>query len=611
MRFLNPFGLLGLVTVPIIIGLHLHLERNRRVIVSSMFLWSFLDARFEGKSPKFIKLSWLLLLDVLIALFICFAFARPVLLLPSTRMQNYDQVILLDDSTSMLTEDEGLDRFTLAVELASSLVREAPESVDSMVVSIGGGVEVVGSTREIDRQELVQKILSWNAGGSGIELREGFSLAGAFADRERPVRVIVITDAAYEAPRWDDFSLPTEWVFLGVENNNQALINPVLRETDQSKLEVYFEIANYSKFDVVRDLVFIVDGVEIHRTSFTFPGNSSTGQTFEVQSNVEDIEARLTGLDSFPLDDSIKLGKVNGRDVSVALVTDQPYPLDRAIESNPDATLTEFLPQDYSTAFGYDLVIFRNYIPETLPSGNLLIFDVPVGNELFPVLDMDQAVGDLNVVDHEVLSGINFNAVRWEDTRTAAFLDNADSPFTSFVLVRDEQNPILVLLENENQQVFLFLPELNAGNFTNHPAFPVMVSNMIEYSSLANFSPYYELGYRLTFEDFSGYLPSSIYRPNSGEAEDILGADHVDLDQTGFYTVELLDVYGRVHTYSFGVNAGDDAESNIAPRDWRFNSLNTPIFDEGEPQSVELDLGPWLLAFAVILLVLEAWRAWR
>ncbi|MEJ2759605.1 MAG: BatA domain-containing protein, partial [Anaerolineales bacterium] len=67
MRFLYPFGLLGLITIPVIIGLHLHLERNRRVLVSSMFLWQFLDAKFQGQKPRFVRFTWLLLLDVSLA----------------------------------------------------------------------------------------------------------------------------------------------------------------------------------------------------------------------------------------------------------------------------------------------------------------------------------------------------------------------------------------------------------------------------------------------------------------------------------------------------------------------------------------------------------------
>ena len=75
MTFLNPLGLFGLLSVPVIVGLHLHLERNRRVIVSSMFLWSFLEAKFEGQKPKYIQLSWLLVLDIMVAVFLSLAFA--------------------------------------------------------------------------------------------------------------------------------------------------------------------------------------------------------------------------------------------------------------------------------------------------------------------------------------------------------------------------------------------------------------------------------------------------------------------------------------------------------------------------------------------------------
>jgi hypothetical protein len=138
-----------------------------------------------------------------------------------------------------------------------------------------------------------------------------------------------------------------------------------------------------------------------------------------------------------------------------------------------------------------------------------------------------------------------------------------------------------------------------------------LISNLIEYSRGVEFAPEYSLGESLALEDFVGYIPSKVFYPGQAEGADILGVEQVHLDQVGFYTVEMLDVYGRTNLFTFGVNAGDLSESNIAPQDWRVNFMNSNPFESTESQIIEVDLSPWLLAMATILLVVEAWRAWR
>ena len=59
------------------------------------------------------------------------------------------------------------------------------------------------------------------------------------------------------------------------------------------------------------------------------------------------------------------------------------------------------------------------------------------------------------------------------------------------------------------------------------------------------------------------------------------------------------------------MNAGSFAESNITPREWRDEYVQTQVADQTGEQTIEFDLTPWLLGIAMILLLVEAWRAWR
>jgi hypothetical protein len=78
----------------------------------------------------------------------------------------------------------------------------------------------------------------------------------------------------------------------------------------------------------------------------------------------------------------------------------------------------------------------------------------------------------------------------------------------------------------------------------------------------------------------------------------------------GIYKIETTDFSGNAEIYSFGVNAGSMIESDIDPGEW-VNNIDVSSDDERQQSTRNVNLAPWLLGFVMILLVLEAFRAWR
>ena len=77
MSFNNPLGLLGLVSIPVILALHMFRERQNRYVVSSLKLWDFLEPEVHGNKARRIPFSWLLVLDLLAAIFLSLAWSQP------------------------------------------------------------------------------------------------------------------------------------------------------------------------------------------------------------------------------------------------------------------------------------------------------------------------------------------------------------------------------------------------------------------------------------------------------------------------------------------------------------------------------------------------------
>ena len=602
MNFLNPLGLLGLLSVPVIVGLHLHLQRNRRVIVSSMFLWAFLEAKFEGQKPKYIQLSWLLLLDIFVAVLLSLALAKPVVKMPAFGGQPVQKIILIDDSTSMLAQDGDSDRFSVARETAIRLLREGSSQDESIIISFGGVSELVGRTNGQGPEELIRKLEGLQVLGTGVDLRNGLALAQSLASFELPLDVYILTDAAFESVDIQDFPAEVQWVFIGLEQNNQAVINPVL-DSRATGTELFFSLANYSANQVERDLEIRANHQVVNYQTVLMPPKSVQQRIVSITGEVDVVEIQLKGQDSLLMDDAAIFANLSSPSVKVALVSDYPEPIDRAISGVPGAELTTFNPLDYSPNLDFDLVIFRGVIPDRWPSGMVIVFDPPPDNPDFRVTGLEPLGAPIDLVPHDLLEGVDLSGVRWE------YIWKVDQDVPGRALLYSGELPILLQQQIEGEEIYFFLPQLASGNFTKHPAFPIFLASAVEYARSYSPKAGYLLGETLDFGDMLDSYLVTIQSPSS-DAGFHLNTTPFALQDIGLYTLRLTDSYG-VKEVQFGVNAGEFYESNISPRDWSsFIASNNELIST-EMQMIEVDLSPWLLLSVVILMVLEAWRAWR
>ncbi|MEJ2511133.1 MAG: BatA and WFA domain-containing protein [Anaerolineales bacterium] len=603
MRFITPLAFLGFLSLPVIIGLHLHMARNRRMVVSSIYLWSFLEDKFEGEKPKYIQLSWLLLLDLLIASLLSLAFAQPVVSLPSLGGEGVQRVILIDDSTSMHTQDGNPDRFTIAKEIALDFIKGARRQDETTVITFGGSAELIGSTLFMSQEKLSQTVNDLQVLGSGVDLRGGLALALSEAAADLPIEVYILTDAAYDLIDLDDFSIQIHWIFIGFEQNNQAIIGPVLESKD-TKTELFFNVVNFGSIQNERDLEIRINQQLVQTQKVLLSPNSVNPKVVSISGDIETVEVQLLGQDFLPDDDIAVLSNVSSPIVKVALVTETPEPIDRAIAAVPGVELKIFAPFEYTTNLEFDLVIFRGFIPEKWPSGKVLVFDPPSGNSRYVLDSLEPITEPVQVLSHEILKNVNLTGVRWEYVwRLMEGLDGEE-------LVWSGNLPLLVDHLEDQSEVFFFLAPLSSGNFTKHPAFPLFLSSLIKYSEGFSPLPEYQLGDVLDLNDVFETYAISILTPRVEESQEVLTRE-ISLDTTGLYSLEMTNQNGEKIQMQFGVNAGGFQESNILPGEWRLQYAEAEQTMPQGFQVVEVNLSPWLLLVVAILLLVEAWRAWR
>jgi Ca-activated chloride channel homolog len=605
--FANALGLLGLLGLPVVLALHLLRERSKQFTVSSLSLWSFLDLEVRGSQPRRIPISWLLVLDLLIVLLLALAWAQPKFNIVAPVQGARQVIILLDVSTSMRAQDTLPDRISQAKLKAAALLGSLGPRDKATVVTFSNQAIWLGDTREQGLQELVASINALQVGAAGYEaFNSALALAAAAADRDLPIELHILTDGAFPEPELAAFSGMVHWHLFGSGASNQAVVEISADRTSDQSTQVFARLANFGDQPASRIISLVVDGELVDSSTLYLGPDSTRSQVWQVTGKPKLITVQLTGSDRLQEDDSASIGVHVTDRVSVGLITDEPYPLEQAILASPGVDLRVMTPQQYLPGLPFDIVFFRGMVPEVWPVGTVVLIEPPPG--LF-VTTLQEVTAPATSNGDPLLSDIDFDGVRWSQAWELTELPEGFVP-----LLQAGERPLLVRGFRGPSDIFLFLADLHHGNLTRHPAFPVLVAAWIQSAAESRLPTSLTLGETLPLPDQAKY-PSARLTTPQGKELNLAGADpdgRVEFSEPGVYFLDLLDTTGSQEQIAFGVNAGTWIESDIRQKDWApGQGSGSETTQTSVRAQREVNLMPWLLGAAMLVLILEAVLAWR
>ncbi|MBN1666353.1 MAG: VWA domain-containing protein [Anaerolineales bacterium] len=607
MSFLFPLGFLGLLALPVITLLHLQQDRPRRFVVSSLRLWNFLEEDERGGKPRRLPLTPLLVLDLTLGLLFTLALVRPQVALPILQRPRH-AIVLLDVSTSMAAEDESPSRFARASGDVQDLIAAVSGEGVVTLVAFGDGAHLVGDTRQLAVSELVSRLNDLAAIETGSNLPAALTLAESLLDANLPAEIHVFTDGTYAQPDLTEVTAPLVWHAYGRSAGNQAVLGVAVEVLSQDNVQVFARLVNFSAETVTRPLTLSVDGEQVDQIDLTLPPQATQGQVWNLSSVPEYVQVGLGGSDVLAADDRAALGVSMPAQLHVVLVAADPAPLDRALAALPGVELEVIAPETYLPGTPADLTVLRDFLPEHWPAGTVLVFDPPGGSVLLPLAGSAQVVDFPDAVSGSSLAEVDFSGVRWGTVWTLAESITVDyRP----LLVAGEI-PLVVRANKTGELVFVVLADLNAENLTRHPAFPTLVANLVQAAGSDALLGGILLGTALQIDE--GRYVQVRWRVADRNAWQT-GTDAFIPDAPDIYQLALTGRDGETETRWLGVNAGDRQESDLTAGGWLANAeaqTVTPIETfGGDHQNDDLDLTPWLLGLAALLLVLEGWLAWR
>ena len=480
-----PLALIGLLALPIIVAFYMLRLRRRDRPVGSTFLWAQLVRDVEANAPwQRLRFSWLLLLQLLIALLVVVAAARPFAEEEARVAANL--VLVVDTSASMGAVEEGASRMALAREAAHRVLSELPEGGRVTVVAAADTADVVAAETD--------DLAAAGAAIEGIEatqlpgdLTDAFALASALAARHEDSEVVVVSDANSEAIPGVGVGAPVRVELVGETDANQAIAALSARpRSGGAELDVFVAVSNPSATDARRRLEVYADGSLVDARELDIAaGSRSDALISNVPPSSTLLEARLAGEDALAVDD--RAFAVVGRDrtVRALLVSDGNAYLENALALLPRLELYAVGPEGYAqamteaTAAGtpYGLLVYDRFVPPEQPDVPALYVapteDGPFGT-VGPALN-GPAIGRTDP-DDPLLRFVNLSTVHVGRAREVSLADEIRT-----VVPTANGDPLVAAGTIGGRPLVLLTFALGDSDLPLQVAFPLLVSNLVDF----------------------------------------------------------------------------------------------------------------------------------
>lgn len=591
--FANPLGLLALLAVPAVVGLHLYRRRYRPHAVGALFLWEeFADAPSAGRQRTPLTRSASFWCELLAALLAALAIAGPRPLASEVT----HRVVVLDGSASMSAR--GADGTTAwdrgRTWLENELERLPRRARVTLVASGPSAVTLAGPAALRDvalaALESFEPAAASHALEPALDLGEG--LAG---DGE----VWLVTDAPQPA------GARVSVHAFGEALDNVAIVR-ASRRADGTREAIVLGVTNFTGADLEREVeLFELDpltaerrGPALTRTTVELSPGSEASVTLELEGSSRSmLEASIAGSasDALAVDDRAILAPTAPRPVHVA-VRGSDAVRDAALLAN--ARVERVAPS----------VVLVDSIDEAqlvldLDGGSNLRADagtwvLRAGVDGEPTAWLGPFLVERR---HRLMDGVSLSDVAWVGARDLAL---RGAPLAS----AGDAPLVLERRANGGREIALNA-DLAAGTFTRSPDWPILLANLIEWRRDALDGPRevnLVLGEALRIGAPSGGRWRLFGPLDSGaESREQEGAGELvfgDIDRCGLYALERD---GRLVTH-LGVSFLDASESDLRGLGTRVEPATAPI--EVAREQDETSRLEWLLALAALaLLATDHW----
>ena len=596
LAFLSPLAFQLLYTLPLLVVPYLLRNREKTHIVSALFLYQGLPSASRISPWGRVQITPLFFLQLLILLLLIAAAAQPFL-----HKRGGKVALVLDTSASMQARaPSGTGSlFDLAKQQALQSLNSIPSS-ESVSFFTNAPLPALIASSADDRGQLsalVSHLMATDAPDPSDDVlsaffsqlfgEQGFQHVYFFTDRPltTPSPSSALTVAAFGGPQ-PNLGITAFRLYRSpfAPNDVDATVTIAGAKAATGQGQVSIEDADTGKSLVSRSF-------SKGETSLFSFSHLPIAQAYRARLQLQNGNGDQDGL---ALDNEAYAILPSLTTVAVLLVTPSPA-VARSLSVIPNLNVETIAPQDYTPAKAaqFAFVLFHLTAPEALPPASAAFLLPPEGNPLFP---LGKTTTHVQVTQwtaaHPLTSYVTFSLF------SPTYAQALQSVAWGQPIVNATVGPIVLAGEQEGKRYlvtgFDVLPYLGKNNL------PISIFTLNALGWLADQAgqpPSLKTGASLMLVEESAGV-----RFSTGEAVPLTGGV-VLLRKQGIYTVKEYGVERRV-----AVNLSNEQESRLA-RPLSLATLAAPA--PMEPEATTQPLWPWLLAGALLLLVVDRWFALR
>lgn len=576
MNLIAPIALALGITLPVVVIFYLLKVRRHDEEVSSTFLWNDLIRDLAAHEPlQRLKVSLLLLLQLLALGLVTFAVARPFT--EQSGQKPVHAVLLLDGSASMHASDVQPSRFDRAVAAARNTLVGLPENSLATAILVAAHPQVLVAATT-DRRQVERALVEAQASGAAADMREALLLARSLGGDPSARRIYLFTDGAFSLPPDLPDDLGTVDVVSvaqpGMGNLAVTAISTRPDPRDNRRQQLFTRVENFAQAPAQAVISIAVDGQAVEERTIDMAPNGQTEQVFEdLQPGARWASVTVgdkRGDNGLVMDDTAYAILVQRKPAQVLLVSPGNAFLEKVLSLLPNVDLFRTPAQRYLgvEADRFDVIVFDDYLPPLLPRGNLLVVNPPDRGPFRTTGEVRRPrVGNWEREDPLLA----FVDIRDLNVNRAGKLDLPR--WIKPLITTTEGVPLFAVGQDGDRRVAILPFDLRQSNLPNLSAFPIMMSNLMNYLSPPGVvrSPEIHTGAPESLAPLPQVERVRVSGPDDQTVEFRTSSGPITYaatDTPGLYRVQQIVSNGQqtVEDDLFAANLADRDESDIRPR---------------------------------------------
>lgn len=465
MFFANPWGLLGLLALPAIVGIHLFRRRFPPLYIAGTHLWG-VETRVTdaGRRRDRLPITPSLLLELLAALLLSLALADP-------RMSDTEAVAhlvaVLDDSASMQAAPPGQASFReQAIQELQRRAALTGRETRLTLVRTGLHPTLVG-TRAMTWEDAAAALADWTPSAPRHDFQPAWDEALQLVGDEG--RFLFLTDTPPD--KTDGPPQGMEVKALGQPLANCALAAARWTAGDETNRgKVFVRIANHGDQPASVQVTGTTPGQTVFRQSVTIPPTSEAPLELTVPAGLGRLDVTLsTGDDPLPIDNRVTLIEPQLRIVRVAV----DLPADSAESRLVQKALAAQRGWQLTEAAEADLLIGDATRTPPPRAGLWWLGIGPLNrSEAIRKQAVDLIGPYLLERQHPLLDGVSLGGVVWGGVQA--------TELRLAPLICVDKTVLLGRLEGTPTTAWIMNIDLQRTNLGESPDWPILLANLVE-----------------------------------------------------------------------------------------------------------------------------------